>query len=430
MRQNFCWKTFLVVLLLLIGGWFTAVKGQTYDPATVAVVVNMDDPESSPMAEAYATAWGIPEANIIQINGLGTGRDLTDLRALDAVRNAISTYEVAVLAWMQPSRCRYSGELSNGSKSMSITSAVTFGNYDPFSLRQSELYGYTGTTPRTDRGVTPAYLLVDDAYIRRDAHGTSPAGTSYAVFANDQTNTPRGSARKGQQTADMIVWDNTTGVVGRGDNSCNYLSNNCWVRGRTPVGPVVAAYQSMYKLGDDGGIQWMPGFYGDHVTSFGGYLPGTGSDFKNGAGQTSLEYHLSRGASMSVGSVAEPWQGGDGALDDQFVDIGRFDPLFKGGLSAGIAAYSAVRAPGRMLFAGDPLCAPFLADDCETLCAGWGPCVAGIQLRECPRPGCVTSRPCTSPPPAGDDGLYDSSGNRIGTLEVTGDSVMIRVRLE
>src|SRR5690606_37811399 len=133
-------------------------------------------------------------------------------------------------------------------------------------------------TPRKDKGVAPSWLLVSDKYIRRDAHGSNPQGNSYLVLAKDQSGTPRGSARAGQYAAGVIIYDNRSlKEIGNGENVCNWLNSACYYAPRKPQSPIVAAYQSMYKLGDDGGLQWAPGFYGDHVTSFGGYLPPTNS---------------------------------------------------------------------------------------------------------------------------------------------------------
>jgi hypothetical protein len=58
---------------------------------------------------------------------------------------------------------------------------------------------------------------------------------------------------------------------------------------------------------------------------------------------------------MSVGSVSEPFQGSGGSLAQQFVNVSLFHPLFVGGTPVGVAAWSAVQAADRMLFAGDPL---------------------------------------------------------------------------
>ena len=258
--------------------------------------------------------------------------------------------QYTVLAWEYPSRMG----------SQSITSVVTFDARSVSSLTTSVLYNYTGFKPRTDKGVAPSFLLVSEKYIRRDAHGTKPTGQAILLLAKDQTGTPRGSARAGQTAAGLTVWDNRTySGIGNGQNACNYISSDCWRNDRKPgTTPIVAAYQSMYILGSSGSAVWAKGFYGDNLTSFSGYLP-AGTNGLNSQGQTALTYHLDKGASLSVGSVSEPWQGSGGSLAVQFVDASKFHPLFLGGSPVGVAAWSAVKCPDRMLFAGDGLTAPF-----------------------------------------------------------------------
>lgn len=327
--------------------------GAGINPADVLVVSNSADSRSAQWAQAYATAWGIPAGNIIAVNagGTSTAPVITDAN-LATLRAAVEArgLQFTMLAWEYPSF------LDNG---QSITSAVTFGKRNPSALTVSPLYQYSGTRPRADKGVAPAFLLVSGNYIRRDAHGTNPTGQAILLLAKDQTGTPRGSARAGQTATGVTVWDNRTySGIGNGNNACNYVSTLCWRADRKPTTTVIAAYQSNYILGDAGTTAWAKGFYGDHVTSFGGFLP-AGTNGLNGQSQTPLTYHLDRGASMSVGSVSEPWQGAGGSLAQQFVNVSLFHPMFIGGKPVGVAAWAAVQCPDRMLFAGDPMCAPF-----------------------------------------------------------------------
>ena len=321
------------------------------NPNDVCVVVNTNDPTSAAMATAYMTAWGIPLANLVNVS-LGTGEDLTNATTLNTARTAINAKgrQFTVLAFSVPSR--YAGQ-------QSITSAITFGNRSVSNMTVSSLYQYSGMMPRSDKGVAPAVLLRSANYIRRDAHGTRPTGQSILVLAKDQSGTPRGSARAAQGITGVTVWDNRSlSNVGTGGNACNWISNDCWVATRKPgTTPIIAGYQSMFQLGADGGAVWAKGFYGDHVTSTGGTLP-------TGAGQTPLTYHLDKGASMTAGTVVEPWQdrsgNSPGSLVEQFVDVRIFHPLFIGGSPVGVAAWAAVKCPDRTLFVGDLMCSPFI----------------------------------------------------------------------
>lgn len=327
------------------------------DPADVLVVSNNADSRSAAWAQAYATAWGIPSANIIAVNA-GTAHD-APASAASAIKTAVDArrLQYTVLAWEYPSRVG----------SQSITSFVTFGSRSVTNLSVSPLYGYTGMKPRSDKGVAPSALLVSGSYIRRDAHGSQPTGQSILLLAKDVNSqgNPRGSARASQTATGVNVWDNRSlSNVGSGSNACNYISNECWRTDRKPgTTPIIAAYQSMFQLGSDGGAVWAKGFFGDHVTSFGGFLP-AGTNGLNSQSQTPLTYHLDRGASFSVGTVSEPWQSATGnsagSLVEQFVDVRIFHPLFIGGTPVGIAAWAAVKCPDRALFAGDLMCAPFV----------------------------------------------------------------------
>jgi hypothetical protein len=311
------------------------------NPADVLVVINSADPASAAMAQAYSAAWKTTAT--VTVN-LGSSDELTNATVLNTARTAINNAgkQFTVLAFSKPSRYG----------SQSITSAVTFGPRSVSSLTASVLYNYTGTTPRTAKGVAPSFLLVDAKYIKASVTKNGATGNSYMILAKDQTPAYRGNARASQTAEGLTVWDyrNVTGM-GEGVNTCNQLSMNCWISGRIPSLPILAYYGSMFSLGTAAGVTWQPGFYGDHVTSYGGFLPGN-STYTNSKGQTALTWHLDRGASMSVGSVSEP---GSSSLPAQFVNVSIFHPLFLAGTPVGIAAWSAVQAPDRMLFAGDPL---------------------------------------------------------------------------
>ncbi|TXH47165.1 MAG: hypothetical protein E6Q97_27800, partial [Desulfurellales bacterium] len=236
------------------------------DPNDVLVVTNTADPSSAAMATAYAQAWGIPAANMVSVN-LGGTDNLASASTLNTARTTINgqAKQYTVLAFARPSRYN---------NSQSITSAITFGPRSATNLTVSALYNYTGTKPRTDKGVAPSFLLYSASYIRRDAHGTKPAGKDYQVLAKDQSGTPRGSARAGQAPSGVIVWDNRTlSNVGEGNNGCNYLSMSCWVAGRDKPETILTYYGSMYAMDAGAGLSFAKGFYGDNVTSTGATLP-------------------------------------------------------------------------------------------------------------------------------------------------------------
>ena len=311
------------------------------DPLDVTIVANSSDPSSAAMATAYASAWGISPSQIETVD-MGTGHEATATHINDA-RAALATAgrQFTVLAMAFPSRTALG---------QSITSAVTFGVRAVGNLTVSPLYGYSGLKPYTDKGVRPSMLLLSSSYIQ--AGNVLTGGTSYSVLAKDQADLARGNARAAQTDPGLVVYDSRfDGSIGEGANPCNQLSLGCnWVPGRLPIDPVNMYFASLYTLeADSGAINFLPGHYGDHLTSTAGLLP-------TGAGQTPLTWHLDRGASATVGTVIEPWQGGagsPGSLVEQFVDITVFRPLFIGRVPVGIACWASVKCPDRSLIAGD-----------------------------------------------------------------------------
>lgn len=315
--------------------------------ADVVVLVNTSEAGSLAMAQAYATARGIPAANIVQAN-LGTAQKCTDAQVTSA-RALITKGQYVVLAF------RYPYATVNN---QSITSAVTFGPRNPSALTVSSLYGYEGYRPFTDKGVRASTHLISQSYIRVDADGTNPSGAYYLMLAKDtpSQNNPRGSARAGQSgVAGLTTYDSrsVTGIGG-GENPCNVISNDCWIASRKPYQPIVAHFESMYKMGYDVGLTFRKGHYGDHLTSDGGNIAGAAS------GQTPLTWHLDKGAAASAGTVIEPWQdksgNSAGSLVEQFVDVTRFLPLWRDKkLEPIVAVWASVKCPDRTLIAGDGL---------------------------------------------------------------------------
>jgi|GEM_PF-3963986 len=330
-----------------------AVMGVAYKPAPevpagaiapgdVTIMANSSDPSSAAMAVAYAAAWGIDSGNIIT-QDMGSSQEATT-EIVDAARSAIASAgrQFTVLAMAFPSR---------NASGQSITSCITYGVRDVSDLTVSDLYEYSGLKPYDDTGYRPSILLISADYIQ--AANTLDSGTGYVVLAKDSPpDNIRGNSRAGEDLTGLTVFDSRADpAVGGGDNACNQLSQDCWVAGRTPVDPVKMYFGSMYVMGDDDGIDWLPGNYADNVTSYAGYLP-DGYD-----GQTPMTWHLDRGACATTGTVIEPAQDKPGnspsSVVEQFVDIGIFVPLFTGRTPVGIACWASIKCPDRALIAGD-----------------------------------------------------------------------------
>lgn len=404
--------------------------GKTIDPSTVAVVINTEDPKSAAIANAYAAAWGIPAANRVEV-ALGRDEQLNEVPKLDAARAALGNqFQYAALCFEVPSRV---------TPEQSITSAMTFGGYGVVDLRRSELFNYTGNAPRTDKGLTPSWLVRSTNYIRRDAHGTNPQGQRILLLAKDGGGPNyRGDSRANQRPPGVTVWDSRNdNRIGPGEHPCNAFTNACTLPERNPAPPVAALYTSMYKFSDTGTETYRKGFYGDHVTSNGGTLP-------DGQGQTPMTYWLDRGACLTVGTVQEPWPSGPASVIPlQFTRVDIFDPLFISGHSCGMAAWASVEAPGRTLILGDGLCAPFTGDVVDPPTCDWVldtkmpwsdiPCINGTKTRVTGHitsvPGCTPTTPRPSDVVETQDCSEPPAGNVIWAtdFQTQGDTIVATV---
>ncbi len=360
------------------------------------VVVNANDATSAAMATAYCTAWGIPDANKLIVN-LGSTEATTDTASLATARNAIRAAasargaQVAILAFRFPTQYVPSGSGVNPiDHTQAITDCLELGVHPVQNLRLSPFYNYLGSLPYTDKGEVQCVQLLSSGNIKRTAHGTKPVGEIYVLCAKDSNSVGnyRGTARYAGSSgiagrSDVTRFDNRNDArVGSGNNPFNNLSTELFTLKNKvpapaccpnpgPAQPVLAYFGSMYQLTDKLDLTYQNGWGAEHLTSFGGFLPGStqgGFEFMNARGQTSIEFFLNRtvGASWAGGCVSEPG-GSLAALPEQFILPDIFIPLWKpsaaagsGGGKANILCMSAsVKHPGRYLKAGDGLCAPF-----------------------------------------------------------------------
>lgn len=325
----------------------TPAPASAIPASSVLVLYNSNIIASKTRADAYAATRGIPSTAVIGV-ALGTGDDIGGNDALiNSVRTTINSSgkQWCVLAWDAPSRAG----------NMSITSALTFGRQTAYNslsgaLPTSSLYGYTGTTPMTDKGIIPCTMLYSTIDIGRTSTAKAPKGQVYMLAANDQSGQPRGKARLSQfQALDSKVGytliDNTAGCSGECPG--NMLT------GKTDV---LGYFGSMFKATGMETNTVLPGAFTDRVTSTSGNLP-------TGLGQTPCTYELGFGFAGSGGTVVEPWQnaggGSNGWLAEQFVNAQMFgSAYFDQGLSLGQAVWSSIKCPGRYLFLGDPMTTP------------------------------------------------------------------------
>lgn len=348
------------------------------DPASVLIVVNTNDPNSAALATAYATAWGIPAANKVNVN-LGNSHVIDDA-AFNAERAKIVAASTAghqfyALCFEFPSRVGSTGIVNS---TQAITSAVVYGRRNVTTLTTNTLLNYSGLKPFTDKGVRASWMVMKTAYIKRAAHGARPTGVMYAISAKDQNPPARGSVRASQCQALDVRADfehidvRSVPEVNYGQNPYQtpqnwafekyleiynkYLGNGITYPAADPRGklftkkPLAAAFLAMNNYDRLEEMDRQLGWVGDCVTSFAGYMP-------DGAGQTPLTYMLDLGASTACGLVAEP----SSNFVPQFTDLTKFVPMWVDQkLPNAVAFWGSTQAIDRMLIAGDGMCAPFI----------------------------------------------------------------------
>ncbi len=360
------------------------VKGVTVPPATgginpasVLMVVNANDPSSDALANQYAAAWGIPLTNKVTVN-LGTSHVIADgpfaTERAKVLAASTAAHEHYALCFAFPSRVGPTGILNS---MQSITSAMVYGRRNVTTLTTNTLLNYNGLKPFTDKGVRASWLVMKSAYIKRSAHGARPTGMMYAVSSKDQNPPARGSVRASQcQALDSRANFEHIDIravtdIGYGQNPyqtpqnwafdkyaqlfAQYGSQGGWPQA-DPRGklftkqPLAAAFLAMNNYDRLEEMVRQPGWVGDCVTSFAGYMP-------DGAGQTPLTYMLDLGASTACGLVAEP----SSNFVPQFTDLTKFVPMWHDQkLPNAVAFWGSTQAIDRMLIAGDGMCAPFI----------------------------------------------------------------------
>jgi uncharacterized protein (TIGR03790 family) len=318
------------------------------EPAELGLLVNDDDPASVAIADYYATARGIPTANIVHLK-LPSGSVLsqadfaTAKAAVDAALPA--SVQALVISWTQPYRV----------DCMSITSAFAFGFDTKHCNASAPSCGGTAASPYfdsdsalpfTDHAMRPTMMLaassVDEAKALIDrgvsADNTFPSGNGWLVRTTDSARSVRWSAFL--QTIDE--WQHPEGLklsyVDNSDGSgVDYIENQTDVLFYfTGLASVPAIDTNSYR----------PGAIADHVTSFGGEVPTSGQ-------MSALEW-LKAGATGSFGTVVEPCN-----FTSKFPDTRVLLRRYFRGASLLEAYWKSVATPGEGLFIGEPLARPW-----------------------------------------------------------------------
>lgn len=335
-------------------------------PQNVLVVVNDASPLSQEVGLAYARARGIHERQILHLTN-SSRTNLTVAAFSNDVRNVILDYlaasglsnQVDFVVFAPDFPYRVYTEPFADLRHASLTSSMYYDFYSSpsaFTVGCQVAAGSTNAYYNAERAfsreASPSgrYLVAaqlqglhgDDArrlvQRARAADGTAPTSRVYLLHTTDAGRTVRW---KQHEEADF-----RSRLAAR--NGAWHLVDANFIGGVTNVLGYMIGLSSVSDIDSPG---FRPGAYGDHFTSFGGFLLDTPPD----PGQMSILRWIRAGTAGAYGMVVEPC-----AFTNKFADA-RLYAWYERGFSLGEALYQSIRNPYQGVFVGDPLAAPFAA---------------------------------------------------------------------
>lgn len=318
--------------------------------AQLGVLVAQGDALSESIANYYVTARGVPAANVIRV-AVPTGSDSITASAFATLKADIDAklptgVQATLVTWTAPSRVL-------GTCNMGITSALAFG-YDTqycgggcAATKSSPYFDSESNRPWTDHAMRPSMMLgaktlaAAQALIDRgvQADNTQPAGDGYLLRTNDVAR----NVRFTDYTALPALWAGNTGL------QLNYLDNSsgAGVNSISNKSNVLLYFTGLTTVPNIATNTYRPGAVADHLTSFGGFLPG-------GNGQMPITQWLDAGATASYGTVEEPCN-----YNAKFSQASVLIDQYYRGATVLEAYWKSVQWPGQGLFIGEPLARPF-----------------------------------------------------------------------
>jgi uncharacterized protein (TIGR03790 family) len=321
-------------------------------PSEVAVIINDLDPQSVTVGSYYQQKYGIPSANAIHVSfppgNVTTAMSATDFATIySQVQAQVATnVQAYAISWTFP----YSVGLG-----MSMTSAFTFGGYDPSYaggtntcnvLPANPYFNTSSVRPYTDYHIRPAMMLAGSnsqnvmAMINKGAAASHllPNGDGYFIETSD-------AIRSGARAANFA---NTANFWNHANRLNMKFINNI-------SGTAIDAIQNVPDvLFYETGLQnvpyvssnsYFPGSVADTLTSYSGTL---------GTANFNLFAWLGAGVTASYGTVTEPCASGA-----KFPQASVLVSKYFSGNTVVEAYVKSVAMPGEGLFAGDPLARPF-----------------------------------------------------------------------
>jgi len=257
---------------------------------TLALLVNVNDPESMEIAQFYQKVRLIPEENVIYLNFKHTDSMITELefkkimKQLDKkVSDDIQAY---ALAWRKPWRV----------SCMSITAAFTLGFSREYCAQGCKLtkavpyFNSQSNSPFTDYNIRPSMMLsagsvdIVKRLIKRgvSADDERPAGTAYLLNTSDKQRNVRSAYY-------AIIEKKLSNLLNIEKIDADAIKN---------ANDILFYFTGLERVRWVNDNNYLPGAVADHLTSNGGQL--------FGSTQMSAIEWIDAGVTGTYGTVIEP----------------------------------------------------------------------------------------------------------------------------
>ena len=336
-------------MLIVLGLPYSAgdLYAGTLDRNSLAVVINIDDPDSLALGRFYGDIRKLPRDNIIRVS-LGWPEDALSGSAAAKLHKELEkktpdNVQAYALAWSRPYKAGC----------MSITTAVSFGYDTSFCAsgcertRRSGYFDSPAGRPYDDYGFRPSMMLAGGSLeesmrlVRRgiESDYSRPRGKVLLMNTSDKNRNVRSIGYRNILKSFGSILD------------VNILDAD-WTDTKVPVFMYFTGLKTVRYIDR---LQFQPGAIADHLTSTGGVL--------FGGNQMSVLKWIEAGVTASYGTVVEPCN-----FLQKFPAPGVLISHYLNGDSLIEAYWKSVEMPGQGLFVGEPLASPYKG--CELLYSG------------------------------------------------------------
>lgn len=338
-------STFFSTLLALLFGTFIFIplayglEQIAITPASLALIVNDEDPSSSFIADYYQTTYQIPQQNIIHVK-LDPTKSKLSLPAFKQLKSELNAsllpqHRAVLFVWTAPFQV----------ECQSITAAFTLG-FDASLCHktcrpsQTSPYYNQSSNLRLKKANMRLSMLLPSQEIELatkvidkgiQSHQGVFKSTAYYLTTSDKARNSRA----------FLFPRNGLSFKQTGLSVVNKRANNL-----TNAHDIMIYQTGTAHVKNLPTLNFLPGALADHLTSYGGQLLGRS--------QMSVLAWLRAGATASYGTVSEPcnyWQ--------KFPNPNVLLRWYASGNTAIEAYWKSVAWPSQGLFVGDPLAAPF-----------------------------------------------------------------------